>query len=113
MLIPMFEELSAGVYRRTYPFLRLNIGVVLGEEGVLLIDTRESHEAAGILAHELRALTSMPVRWIINTHRHWDHVFGNAVFPDATVWGHRLCRRAMRDNPDQHRNDARKWMPRL
>ena len=111
MLTPMFEELSEGVFRRLYPFLRLNIGVVLGEDGVLLIDTRESHEAAEELARELCALTSKPVRWIVNTHWHWDHVFGNAVFPHATIWGHRLCRRALRDNPDQHRNDARKWMP--
>ena len=78
---------------------------------MLLIDTRESHEAAGVLAGELRTLTSKPVRWIFNTHWHWDHVFGNAMFPKAVIRGHRLCRRALRDNPDQHRNDARKWMP--
>ena len=112
MLTPMFQELSDGVFRRLYPFLQLNIGVVLGEDGVLLIDTRESHEAAGELADELRTLTSKPVRWIVNTHWHWDHVFGNAVFPHAVIWGHRLCRQALRDNPDQHRDDARKWMPR-
>ena len=107
----MFEELSEGVFRRLFPFLRLNIGVVIGEDGVLLIDTRESHKAATELAGELRTLTPRPVRWIVNTHWHWDHVFGNAAFPQATIWGHRSCRRALRDNPDQHRRDARKWMP--
>ena len=107
----MFEQLAEGVFRRCYPFLRLNIGVVVGEDGVLLIDSRESHEAAGELAGELRSLTDKPVRWIVNTHWHWDHVFGNAGFPGAAVWGHRLCRRALRDDPEQHRRDARKWMP--
>lgn len=111
MLSPMFQELSEGVFRRRFPFLRLNIGVVVGEDGVLLVDTRESHEAAGELAGELRTLTPKPVRWIVNTHWHWDHVFGNSVFPEAVVWGHRLCRRALLDNPEQHRRDARMWMP--
>ena len=111
MLSAMFDELSPGVFRRRYPFLRSNIGVVLGEEGVLLIDTRESHEAAGVLIDEIRSLTSKPVRWILNTHWHWDHVFGNACFPEAAVWGHRLSRRRLRDFPDQHRKDARMWMP--
>ena len=107
----MFEELSEGVYRRNYPFLRLNIGVVIGDDGILLIDTRESHEAAGVLAEELRILTSLPVRWILNTHWHWDHVFGNSIFQDAAIWGHRLCSQVLRDSPEQHRADARMWMP--
>ncbi len=107
----MFEELSSGVFRRHYPFLRSNVGVVLGDDGVLLIDTRESEEAAGQLVEELRTLTSKRVRWILNTHWHWDHVFGNACFPNAAVWGHRMCREALREHPDQHRADARKWMP--
>ena len=111
MLCPMFQELSEGVFRRRFPFLRLNIGVVVGEDGVLLIDTRESHEAARELSSELRTLTHHPVRWIVNTHWHWDHVFGNYVFPDAVIWGHRLCRRVLRDSPEQHRRDARMWMP--
>ena len=110
-LCPMFEELSSGVFRRRFPFLRTNVGVVVGEEGVLLIDTRESHEAANELTDELRYITEKPVRWILNTHWHWDHVFGNACYPEAAVWGHRRCRTALRDFPDQHRDDARKWMP--
>lgn len=108
----MFEELADGVYRRRFPFLHLNIGVVIGEDGVLLIDSRESHEAAAELAGELGRLTSKPVRWIVNTHWHWDHVFGNAAFPGAVVWGHRASRRVLLDHPEQHRKDARMWMPR-
>ncbi len=111
MLKDMFEELSEGVFRRRFPFLRSNIGVVIGEDGVLLIDSRESREAAEELAGELRTLTPKPVRWVVNTHWHWDHVFGNAAFPDAVVWGHRTCRRMLLDHPVQHREDARKWMP--
>ena len=41
----MFEELAEGVFRRHYPFLRINVGVVIGTHGVLVVDTRESEEA--------------------------------------------------------------------
>lgn len=111
MLAAVFEELSEGVFRRRFPFLRLNIGIVVGDDGVLLVDSRESREAAAELAGELRSLTPKPVRWIVNTHWHWDHVFGNAAFPGAAVWGHRSSRRMLLDHPDQHREDARRWMP--
>lgn len=111
MIRCMFEELAPGVYRRRYPFLRSNVGVVVGEDGVLLVDTRESHEAAGVLIDEIRTLTPKPVRWILNTHWHWDHVFGNARFSEAVIWGHRMCRITLQTCPEQHRSDARKWMP--
>lgn len=87
-----FDELADGVFRRRYESLDLNIGVVIGGDGVLVIDTRESHVRARDLIDELAALTSLPVRWVINTHWHWDHTFGNSMFPDAHLWGHRRCR---------------------
>ena len=107
----MFDELADGVFRRHYEFLSLNIGVVVGEDGVLIIDSRESHEAARELQADILTLTSKPVRWVVNTHWHWDHSFGNAVFPEATIWGHRLCRQRLLDRPMDARRDARKWMP--
>ena len=107
----MFDELAEGVYRRHYEFLSLNIGVVIGDEGVLVIDSRESHEAAAELSADIRTLTPKPVRWVINTHWHWDHSFGNAVFTDAAIWGHRLCRERLVTEGDRGRVDALNWMP--
>ena len=107
----MFDELADGVFRRQYEFLALNIGVVIGDEGVLIIDSRESHEAAHELAADIRTLTPSPVRWVVNTHWHWDHTFGNAVFPDATIWGHRGCRDRLLEDDAAARLDARRWMP--
>ena len=108
----MFEELADGVFRRPYPFLRVNIGVVIGADGVLLVDTRESEEAARELSGDLGRLTTKPVRWVVNTHWHWDHMFGNAVFSGAAIWGHRSCRRMLLGSPEPHFKDARRWMPR-
>ena len=107
----MFDELTEGVFRCQYDFLRLNVGVILGEDGVCVIDTRESFVAAKELLEDIRALTSLPVRWIINTHWHWDHTFGNGVFAEATILGHNQCRAYLVDRPERARSDARNWMP--
>ena len=107
----MFDELAEGVFRRQYDFLRLNVGVILGEDGVCVIDTRESLVAAAEFLEDICTLTSLPVRWIINTHWHWDHTFGNGVFTEATILGHNQCRAYLADRPEQARSDARNWMP--
>ena len=87
-----FDELGDGVFRRRYESLDLNIGLVLGEAGVIVIDTRASHDQADELRAEIMSLTSKPVVAVINTHFHWDHVWGNARFPDVPIWGHVRCR---------------------
>jgi len=107
----MFEELADGVFRRRYESLDLNVGVVLGEQGLLVIDTRASHVEADELRQELRTLTTLPVRWVVDTHWHWDHTFGNARFPEAEIWGHELCRKTMVELGDSMKEDAAAWLP--
>ena len=91
----MFDELAEGVFRRRFESLDLNVGLVLGESAALVIDTRASHREADELIHEIEAFTNLPVAWLVNTHWHWDHAFGNSRFPGAEIWGHRLCREAL------------------
>lgn len=69
-------------------------GFVLGEDGVIVIDTLTSDDAAGHLLKEIRKLTHLPIRFVINTHYHGDHVAGNTVFADAgaRVLAHRNVR---------------------
>jgi glyoxylase-like metal-dependent hydrolase (beta-lactamase superfamily II) len=107
----MFEVLADGVFRRRYESLDLNVGVVLGEQGILVIDTRASHVEADELRNELRALTTLPVRWVVDTHWHWDHTFGNARFPEAEIWGHELCRKTMVELGASMKQDAGAWLP--
>jgi len=57
-----------------------NAGFVIGDEAVAVIDTFFNSPAAEALLGEIRKLTSLPVRYVINTHHHIDHVAGNAVF---------------------------------
>lgn len=107
----MFDELADGVFRRRYESLDLNVGVVVGEVGVLVVDTRSCEREAVELRQELTALTSKPVRWVVNTHWHWDHAFGNAVFEDAEIWGHALCKIALETGGEEMKTAARRWLP--
>ena len=60
-----------------------NAGFVIGDGGVLVIDTFQDPESATALLAEIRKITKLPIRFVINTHYHLDHVNGNDVFAAA------------------------------
>ncbi len=60
-----------------------NAAFVLGDDGVAVVDTFQSADAARDLLAAIRARTSLPVRFVVDTHYHLDHVAGNGVFRDA------------------------------
>jgi glyoxylase-like metal-dependent hydrolase (beta-lactamase superfamily II) len=71
-----------------------NAGFVIGEDGVAVIDTFENEAAAKALLSEIHRLTTLPVRFVVNTHYHLDHVAGNRIFEQqgAVIVGHRRVR---------------------
>jgi cyclase len=75
-----------------------NAGFVVGSNGVLVIDTFISVEPARALLAEIRKITPLPVRFVVNTHYHLDHTGGNAVFAEAgaTIVAHKNLRAWLR-----------------
>lgn len=71
-----------------------NSGFVIGNDGVAVIDSFTSADAATELLADIRQRTQLPIKFVINTHHHPDHVAGNGVFADAgaTILAHRNVR---------------------
>jgi glyoxylase-like metal-dependent hydrolase (beta-lactamase superfamily II) len=86
----VWQEIADRVWVRRYAFFDQTIGVVGGAAGLLVLDTRSSHRQGDELRADLRELPGA-VRWVVNTHYHHDHSFGNAVFADTELWGHERC----------------------
>lgn len=86
----VWHEIADRVWVRRYRFYDQTIGVVGGDDGLLVIDTRSSHRQGEELRSDLAELPGA-VRWVVNTHHHHDHCFGNHVFRDSEIWAQTLC----------------------
>ena len=71
-----------------------NAGIIIGDDGVVVVDTMTGSDASARLFQEVRRLTNLPVKFVVNTHYHGDHVGGNTLFADtgARILAHRNVR---------------------
>lgn len=75
----------------TKGFWQVNGSAVSTDGGVIVIDTFNLPDFALQAKRKIREFTDKPIRYVINSHCHTDHAFGNAVFDDAVIIGHSKC----------------------
>jgi len=71
-----------------------NSGFIIGDDGVVVVDSFVTADAAKALLGEIQKLTKLPIKFVVNTHYHLDHVAGNGVYAQAgaVVIGHKNLR---------------------
>jgi glyoxylase-like metal-dependent hydrolase (beta-lactamase superfamily II) len=101
---PSALEVAPGVIVFTTPSygdvgLDGNSTAVLSRDGVLVFDTNGTPAASAAVLAEIRKRTDKPVRWIVNSHWHWDHWYGTETyqraFPDVRIVAHEKTRALM------------------
>ncbi len=89
-----------------------NIGFVIGDSAIAVIDTGGSFRVGQALREAIRTYSSLPIRYVINTHVHSDHIFGNAAFEQdqPEFIGHARLAGAMRIRAEAYETNLRKML---
>ena len=108
------ERVSENVYWfQSEVYAQVTAGVVAGPQWAVVIDTLalpdETLSIREFIEHEL----NVPVRYVINTHYHADHAWGNCFFPGATVIAHARCRDLLEERGVPSLEAAQKQNPAL
>jgi len=90
-----FEKIADGVYYATGCAGSNNV-VIVNDADVMLVDDGTTPAAARAFLEDVKLITNKPVRYVVNTHFHYDHTDGNSVFsPDVDIIGHEYVRTAI------------------
>jgi cyclase len=91
-----FTRITDDVYHATAAgalTVGCNGSIIINKDDVLLVDSHISPAAAWALREELKAITPKPIRYVVNSHFHYDHAHGNQVYgPDVEIIGHEFTR---------------------
>lgn len=92
------ERVSENVYWfQSEVYAQVTAGVITGPQWAVVIDTLALPEETLAMRAFIEEDLSVPIRYVINTHNHADHTWGNVFFPGATLIGHSLCRTLMQE----------------
>ena len=91
-----FEEVAEGVYFATGTGAMTTMSnnlVLINDDHVMLVDSSVSPAAARGLVEGIKTLTDKPIKYVFNTHYHFDHAHGNQIFgDDVEIIGHEFVR---------------------
>jgi glyoxylase-like metal-dependent hydrolase (beta-lactamase superfamily II) len=120
--VPDFTEVADRVWVARYAWFDVNVTLVGGDRGLVVVDTHGSAASGREVVDDVRRLGAGEVVGIVNTHWHFDHTFGNEAFRTAygeipihahekaaeelAEWGEDLRQRYADDPDDPHRDDV-------
>ena len=93
----MWREVADRVLVRRFLDFNVSVGLIVGEDLSLVVDTRGSERQARELMDEIRWISGTRLA-VVNTHHHYDHTFGNFPFLPADIWGHERCATRLRED---------------
>ncbi|WP_104116417.1 MBL fold metallo-hydrolase [Arthrobacter sp. B1805] len=100
-----WRELSPGIHVLRTAGFRMNVGLVVGTERALVVDTGAGPRSAAEVYSHVRDMTDLPLI-AVNTHAHADHFFGNSYFADQGVeefWATSRCSEVQAEHGDEQR----------
>ena len=106
------ERISENVYWfQSEVYAQVTAGAITGPQWAVVIDTLALPEETLAMRSFIEEELNVPVRYVINTHYHADHSWGNCFFPGATILAHSLTRAAMLERGQASLESARKQNP--
>ena len=106
------ERISENVYWfQSEIYAQVTAGAITGPQWAVVIDTLALPEETLAMRAYIEEELNVPVRYVINTHYHADHSWGNCFFPGATVIGHALSRQLMNEKAPASLEAARRQNP--
>src|ERR687897_2469572 len=91
-----FNKIQDGVYHAVGTgnlVVMSNAAIVEGDRDVLVVDSHVTPGGAWALREELKAVTPKPIRFVVNSHHHFDHSHGNQIYgPEVEIIGHQFAR---------------------
>jgi glyoxylase-like metal-dependent hydrolase (beta-lactamase superfamily II) len=108
------ERVSENVFWfQSEVYAQVTAGVVAGPQWAVVIDTLALPDETLAIREFIERELSVPVRYVINTHYHADHAWGNCFFPGATVVAHARCRDLLIERGEPSLETAKKQNPAL
>lgn len=79
---PVADGVYAAIAKPAYK-TNCNAAIIMLDDAVLVVDTHSKPSAARGLIAQIKQLTDKPVKYVVNTHFHWDHYQGNQAYPSS------------------------------